>query len=215
MNKGFADLCLTTWLRRRLKGKGKGERMQVDQLSPSSFRLYPLRIWSGRRDLNSRLRPWQGRALPLSYSRMANDNSSVWLKFVKFRLILTLSRSRWEQCGRPFQSVRTLRRYGYLLTVMSLTNPQSPLGADLNIPDTFICNDHIRRIPKRKKRQIVADQIPCLFVKRFCPFAIDRRLLPVPPICRHSGCCSGRLQQATLTPGIRPVVKRSCRKIGS
>src|SRR5439155_18370840 len=29
----------------------------------------PSRIWSGRRDLNPRLRPWQGRTLPLSYSR--------------------------------------------------------------------------------------------------------------------------------------------------
>src|SRR5581483_569203 len=29
------------------------------------------RIWSGRRDLNPRLRPWQGRTLPLSYSRSA------------------------------------------------------------------------------------------------------------------------------------------------
>ena len=28
-----------------------------------------LEIWSGRRDLNPRLRPWQGRTLPLSYSR--------------------------------------------------------------------------------------------------------------------------------------------------
>ena len=27
------------------------------------------RSWSGKRDLNPRLRPWQGRALPLSYSR--------------------------------------------------------------------------------------------------------------------------------------------------
>ena len=27
------------------------------------------RFWSGRRDLNPRLRPWQGRTLPLSYSR--------------------------------------------------------------------------------------------------------------------------------------------------
>src|SRR5438270_2584416 len=27
--------------------------------------------WSGRRDLNPRLRPWQGRTLPLSYSRSA------------------------------------------------------------------------------------------------------------------------------------------------
>jgi len=24
-----------------------------------------LELWSGRRDLNSRLRPWQGRTLPL------------------------------------------------------------------------------------------------------------------------------------------------------
>ena len=28
--------------------------------------------WSGRRDLNSRLRPWQGRTLPLSYARVMN-----------------------------------------------------------------------------------------------------------------------------------------------
>src|SRR6267378_3400904 len=28
-------------------------------------------LWSGRRDLNPRLRPWQGRTLPLSYSRSA------------------------------------------------------------------------------------------------------------------------------------------------
>src|SRR5207253_11114362 len=27
--------------------------------------------WSGRRELNPRLRPWQGRTLPLSYSRSA------------------------------------------------------------------------------------------------------------------------------------------------
>ncbi len=27
------------------------------------------RMWSGRRDLNPRLRPWQGRTLPLSHSR--------------------------------------------------------------------------------------------------------------------------------------------------
>src|SRR5260221_3664354 len=26
-------------------------------------------LWSGRRELNPRLRPWQGRTLPLSYSR--------------------------------------------------------------------------------------------------------------------------------------------------
>src|SRR6266446_2934014 len=27
------------------------------------------KIWSGKRDSNPRLRPWQGRTLPLSYSR--------------------------------------------------------------------------------------------------------------------------------------------------
>ena len=37
--------------------------------------LYPAElcthiIWSGKRDSNSRLRPWQGRALPLNYSRL-------------------------------------------------------------------------------------------------------------------------------------------------
>ena len=30
-------------------------------------------IWSGKRDSNSRLRPWQGRTLPLSYSRPRRD----------------------------------------------------------------------------------------------------------------------------------------------
>ena len=44
MYSGFADRCLTTWLCRQKK-------------------------WSGKRDLNPRLRPWQGRTLPLSYSR--------------------------------------------------------------------------------------------------------------------------------------------------
>jgi hypothetical protein len=32
-----------------------------------------MKIWSGRRDLNPRLRPWQGRTLPLSYSRSAKS----------------------------------------------------------------------------------------------------------------------------------------------
>ena len=47
-DQGFADLCLTTWLCRH-------ENL----------------CWSGRRDLNPRLQPWQGCTLPLSYSRVA------------------------------------------------------------------------------------------------------------------------------------------------
>src|SRR5712691_958477 len=66
MDKGFADLCLTTWLR-RLNCQTKGEGHSC-RLLESGLRLKP---WSGRRDLNPRLRPWQGRTLPLSYSRSA------------------------------------------------------------------------------------------------------------------------------------------------
>src|SRR5271166_3596387 len=57
-DRGFGDLCLTTWLPRRgaLCEKTLAQR-EGD------------RFWSGRRDLNPRLRPWQGRTLPLSYSR--------------------------------------------------------------------------------------------------------------------------------------------------
>ena len=34
----------------------------------------PKRYWSGKRDSNPRLRPWQGRTLPLSYSRSPRHN---------------------------------------------------------------------------------------------------------------------------------------------
>ena len=33
-------------------------------------------MWSGKRDLNPRLRPWQGRTLPLSYSRSVKDGDT-------------------------------------------------------------------------------------------------------------------------------------------
>src|SRR5262249_43141489 len=48
--------ALATWLRRpegRMSGRGVG--------------------WSGKRDSNPRPRPWQGRALPLSYSRVTDS----------------------------------------------------------------------------------------------------------------------------------------------
>src|SRR5271166_3046540 len=35
------------------------------------------KIWSGRRDLNPRLRPWQGRTLPLSYSRLFSHSTAL------------------------------------------------------------------------------------------------------------------------------------------
>ncbi len=36
------------------------------------------KIWSGKRDSNPRLRPWQGRTLPLSYSRSL---PTTWLEY--------------------------------------------------------------------------------------------------------------------------------------
>src|SRR5262249_16685874 len=34
--------------------------------------IFQEKVWSGRRDSNPRPRPWQGRALPLSYTRVFN-----------------------------------------------------------------------------------------------------------------------------------------------
>jgi hypothetical protein len=82
MNKGFADLCLTAWLRRPINARCTNETEQcgaieiITSIAPHKpkllFALSPARnpkSWSGRRDLNSRLSPWQGDTLPLSYSR--------------------------------------------------------------------------------------------------------------------------------------------------
>ena len=51
-DKGFADLCLTTWPRCLIKNQ-----------------IIRKENWSGRRGSNPRLQPWQGCTLPLSYSR--------------------------------------------------------------------------------------------------------------------------------------------------
>ena len=66
-HKGFADLSLTTWVPRL----GLGFEPES---SHSANHLVDFcrggAEWSGRRDLNSRPSPWQGDALPLSYSRL-------------------------------------------------------------------------------------------------------------------------------------------------
>ena len=95
---GFADLCLTTWLRRL-------ERV----------------CWSGRRDLNPRLQPWQGCTLPLSYSRSTKRRFTVEPRFCQalflkkhiflfhlFRMPLNMSRMlflcREPSGGGPFST---------------------------------------------------------------------------------------------------------------
>jgi hypothetical protein len=68
-HKGFADLSLTTWVPRL----GLPASLDtVRPIPPNDRRNFHRRDaeWSGRRDLNSRPSPWQGDALPLSYSRL-------------------------------------------------------------------------------------------------------------------------------------------------
>src|SRR6267378_4298977 len=54
---------------------GKSTSIAPHEL-PLNYALLRQRVnqsfWSGRRDLNSRLSPWQGDTLPLSYSRSGN-----------------------------------------------------------------------------------------------------------------------------------------------
>src|SRR3974390_1823247 len=70
-HKGFADLSLTTWVPRLGRAAFSFTLFQ----SALAHRLMPEGGWSGRRDLNSRPSPWQGDALPLSYSRLVASSS--------------------------------------------------------------------------------------------------------------------------------------------
>jgi hypothetical protein len=56
--------------RRLLTGRGYCPRAELVTCILWSV-VRKANYWSGRRDLNPRLRPWQGRTLPLSYSRPA------------------------------------------------------------------------------------------------------------------------------------------------
>jgi hypothetical protein len=68
-HKGFADLSLTTWVPRL--GRAVLNILFSSFHSCRSQSGWRRRAeWSGRRDLNSRPSPWQGDALPLSYSRL-------------------------------------------------------------------------------------------------------------------------------------------------
>src|SRR5208283_4821636 len=69
-HKGFADLSLTTWVPRL--GRAAFNTFCNAPNHPSQPGWRRRTEWSGRRDLNSRPSPWQGDALPLSYSRVQN-----------------------------------------------------------------------------------------------------------------------------------------------
>lgn len=78
-----AGVMLTDWSERLSPQANKAIvieiRKQVCQAG-GSFVMKPLRgghMWSGRRGSNPRHRPWQGRALPLSYSRSFSDFTAL------------------------------------------------------------------------------------------------------------------------------------------
>src|SRR5512136_1303489 len=85
VNNGFADRRLTTWL---------------------------CRLWSGKRDLNPRLQPWQGCTLPLSYSRIFNglklQDSRSKVNRKENSLCMSL-RGRNDR-GNPTKSLRGIAR---------------------------------------------------------------------------------------------------------
>ena len=69
-HKGFADLSLTAWVPR----PGQEILLHWAVMKPVCVWFFEgtstAADWSGRRDLNPRPSPWQGDALPLSYSRL-------------------------------------------------------------------------------------------------------------------------------------------------
>src|SRR5271156_4331517 len=65
MRRVDAMLCAASYDTRRIRYRGAGPKGPLPSLSVPGKRS-----WSGRRGSNPRPRPWQGRALPLSYARI-------------------------------------------------------------------------------------------------------------------------------------------------
>ena len=68
-----ANVGVPTVARRALSGPLP---RRATPLRRTTFAWHQSKGWSGKRDSNPRLRPWQGRTLPLSYSR-SNDQSTT------------------------------------------------------------------------------------------------------------------------------------------
>ena len=93
---------------------------------PYHLATSPYLCWSGRRDLNPRLQPWQGCTLPLSYSRSTKRRFTVEPRFCQalflkkhiflfhlFRMPLNMSRMLFlcrEPSGGAFFRIRHQKR---------------------------------------------------------------------------------------------------------
>lgn len=75
-------------------------RRRKEEATPMSRRNEQARFWSGKRDLNPRPSPWQGDALPLSYSRSERMEEEC-------RILLTKSETvkQREWCPSAYCSV--------------------------------------------------------------------------------------------------------------
>ena len=104
MNGGFAVLCLTTWLRRHGAQFTSADSIcAADCCQGAPARRGRRWRWSGRRDLNPRLQPWQGCTLPLSYSRDGCGNSRDFMPFQQTYVntrapvrMLSIARGGWQ-----------------------------------------------------------------------------------------------------------------------
>ena len=76
VNNGFADRCL------------------------SHLAMPPIKIWSGKRDLNPRQSRWQREALPLSYSRSISPYITASGEFVNKKLLLSGILNHCSVCFR-------------------------------------------------------------------------------------------------------------------
>ena len=89
-HKGFADPCLTAWLRRR----GRQTAPQPSLKMPTAGGDRPP-SQSGRWDSNPRPSPWQGDVLPLNYTRLVE-------RFGGYRE--TQVESSWCPCEAPHRA---------------------------------------------------------------------------------------------------------------
>src|ERR1700709_657497 len=70
-------------------------------VGPNRNPLTAKKIWSGRRGSNPRPRPWQGRALPLSYTRIRDvgDRSPATAELCQMQAANATVRTRLEAIG--------------------------------------------------------------------------------------------------------------------
>src|SRR6266567_413970 len=85
-----------------------GGKARAFILHPSAFIL---KLWSGRRDLNPRPSPWQGDALPLSYSRALTVGHRGGILLMQQRSCQAITPPRPHLIFVVFSSLLSLPRF--------------------------------------------------------------------------------------------------------